>query len=202
MTDQYTPPSLADLGQRYAQASEKYNPQDVDHMARAQSLANRIGNAEKSIPILEEAVKILKARREALGYEILELMDEAEASKTNLNNGLTLAVEVSPSVDYGLPEDADDEVASEAKGRFIAWLSDNGEAASVKEIIQLKGGVETEKMEMLTDYLAALELNYSRTPSIHPQTLKKILKTRISTGADLPPADIALVKMHRFISVK
>jgi ParB-like chromosome segregation protein Spo0J len=202
MIDSQNQPTLAELGQRFAEASEKYNPQDADHVRRAEVLACKIGNAERSIPIIEEAIKILKAAREGLGYRILDLMDEAETSKTTLNNGLTVAVDVSPTIDYQLPPDASDELIDDAKARLVAWFADHGEAASVKEIIQLKGGVEAVTMQAVLEYLDDCGLNYTRAPTIHYQTLKKILKTRITTGEEMPPADVALVKMHRFISVK
>jgi len=199
-------PTLSELAIVFASMDEPYNPANPDHMRMAEILAHKMIGFVDSIAIMEEAVKINRARKEALNARILEVMDQTDQAKTTLSNGLALSVETSPSIDYNVPEGYNKSQADAWKDNhraaLIAWLSDNGDAESVKQIVELKGGVGQEEMAGLMKYLAESGLNYIRNPEIHPSTLKKILKERLRDGRNLPPYEIAGVKLFRYVTVK
>lgn len=199
-------PTLAEIGEAFAAMDEPYNPANPDHVQLAQSIARKLANAVDSIAIMEEAVKLCRAEKEKLNQRILDLMDQGDMSKTTLAGGLALSVEASPSVDYNVPEGYSkaqaDAWKEEKRAALIAWLADNGDAESVKEVIELKGGVAPESMAEVLDYLRESGLNFTRNPEIHAQTLKRILKERLKDGRDLPPFDIAAVKLFRYVTVK
>lgn len=199
-------PTLAELGQAFAAMDEPYNPANPGHVQLAQSIARKLANAVDSIAIMDEAVKLCRAEKEKLNQRILDLMDQGDMSKTTLAGGLALSVEASPSIDYNVPEGCTkaqaDAWKEEKRAELVAWLADNGDAESVKEVIELKGGVEPSEMITVQRYLTDMGLNFTRNPEIHASTLKKILRERLKDGRELPPHEIGDLRLFRYVTVK
>lgn len=199
-------PTIAELGQAFAAMDEPYNPANPDHVQLAQSIARKLANACNSIAIMDEAVKLCRAEKEKLNQRILDLMDQGDMSKTTLAGGLALSVEASPSIDYNVPEGYTkaqaDAWKEEKRAELVAWLADNGDAESVKEVIELKGGVSSEQMANVVSYLGLAGLNFTRNPEIHSNTLKRILKERLKEGRELPPHEIGDLRLFRYVTVK
>lgn len=199
-------PTLAELGQAFAAMDEPYNPADEWQVNKVRVLADKMAGFVDSIAIMDEAVKLCRAEKEKLNQRILDLMDQVDMSKAALANGLTLSVEASPSIDYNVPEGYTkaqaDAWKDEKRAELVAWLADNGDAESVKEVIELKGGVDAAQMSMLLGFMQHQNFNFTRNPEIHASTLKKILRERLKEGRELPPHEIGDLRLFRYVTVK
>lgn len=131
-----------------------------------------------SIPVLEEVLKYYKAKeREILSGDLLEWMQENDLTTFETDDyKITISTYVSAKV-------TEPEVA-------FKWLGENGYSDLIKDSLDFPKGEFTPEVEQR---LAELGVSYTKKSGIHPQSLKKIMSDRLSSGDPMPVEDDGVV---------
>jgi len=138
-----------------------------------------------SIPLLEEALATLKAQREAiLADDIPCLLAEYGMSEAVMLDGTKIGTEMYYSTS----------TADRDKALLASWLGENGYGDVIKDTIELGKG---EFDERISTFLQSNGYTYKKDSSVHPQTLKSVIRKHIEAGGDMPPTEAIEVKMYQ-----
>lgn len=132
-----------------------------------------------------ELSELKREKQELLVSKLPEVLDELGLSSAQTDDGkrITLETEVSASIQ-------DNE-------KFFAYLETLGETQIIKDVVELaKGGFDQE----LADFLDSHGKSFDRKATVHPQTLKKWVRDRISEGLEIP--DSLKVSILRIAKIK
>jgi len=130
-----------------------------------------------SIPVLEEVLKHYKAKeKEILTGDLLEWMQENDLTTFETDDyKITIATYVSAKI-------ADPFSA-------FKWLEDHQYGDLIKDTLDFpKGEFSDEVAKRLED----LGVSYTKKSGIHPQSLKKIMSDRLSSGEPMPEEDTGI----------
>jgi hypothetical protein len=132
-----------------------------------------------SIDLLEEAIKVYKARRKKiLTGDLLEWMQENDLTTLETDDfKVTIRTFVKAGIDKENPE---------AEFKAFKWLEDNMYGDMIKDTLDLAKGEFTDEVG---EALEKLGVSYTKKSGIHPQTLKKVMSDRLKAEEDLPNED-------------
>lgn len=148
-------------------------PAEAEDVSRLVShLDNLREQGNISIPVLEEVVKVFKAReRNILAKELPEWMFENGQQTGFETDNFKVSIDTYVNTKISDPEKA------------FAWLTECGYGDLYKDTLDFPKGELSE--EMLSE-LEASGVSFTRKSGIHPQTLKKVISDRIKDGETLP----------------
>ena len=143
-----------------------------------------------SIAFIEELLSRYKARRKAILHdELPTVLHEIGTTKLTDDHGDT--VELRQDVNVSCPTDQ--------QSQLYRWLMDEGHAQEIKTTIQFEKGDFTEEVEKS---IRRTGTSFVAKETVHPQTLKRIFRDRVTSAESLPPAEIAKITAFEYAKVK
>lgn len=149
-----------------------------EQLKMVSSLADRQVEIEKYIAKCEENLEKAKANwRNIAEKELPNAMQEIGMSKFTLSNGTS--IEIKPELYASIPKDN--------KAPAFAWLREHDLDGVIKNVVsvQFSKGEDAKALE-LAEKLAMDGLLPQQEQSVHPQTLKALLKEQINKGVEVP----------------
>lgn len=127
-----------------------------------------------SINSLEAVVDHFKKQlKDILGKDLLEWMNENDLTSFE-DDDFKVSIKTYVSSKVVNPDAA------------FKWLNENQYGDLIKDTLDFPKGELTEEVEAFLDEQG---LSYTKKSGIHPQSLKKIMSTRLQDGEELPDAD-------------
>lgn len=141
-------------------------------------LAGEAADCEQSIAVLEQSLKDLEARREAILSHLLpDAMDEGGVREFTLTDGTKIEIR---DIVAG-------SIAKKNLVEAIAWLKDHGYSDLIKTEVSVafaRGAVD--EAEELATTLRDLDLRPEVKTAVHPQTLGAWAREQLASGVSLP----------------
>jgi len=164
---------MTDIFEDYFDESEALAQVDSGTGKQLSDLVRTLRNVEKQIEDAEIHMKALKAEKHKLSVEnIPSLMDEMGVERLDVD-GLT--VERKMMVHASIPKDRKDEA--------FAWLRDNGLDDIIKNEVKVTFGKgEDNEAGAFLDDAVNKGLSVDNKKTIHPSTLKAVVKDEMSQG--------------------
>lgn len=169
-------------------------------LARIVKLAQQQRDIEASIAKAEEDLKTLNKNRERIaGGHLCEgelplAMQEAELTEFKMEDGtiITVAEELQPP-----------SMAAKSADRepMLKWLDANSLGDAIKNSITILFTKGDKNVPIIKAELDKLKVAYEDFATIHPSTLKALLKELLEKGDELPMEDLN-IKMFRQSKVK
>jgi hypothetical protein len=150
--------------------------------------------AEKALEKLNEEAKKISDRIKYIGSDLVPtLFDELGLSKVSLSDGTGVAIKT----DYNAA------ITEEKKADCFAWLAKN----KLDTVIKNKIDVELKKDDLahskeLTTLLKKLRLKFTEKKSVHPQTLKALVREQIVENTSFPQDLFSVYKYRETIILK
>jgi hypothetical protein len=90
-------------------------------------------------------------------------------------------------------------VSQKDKAALAAWLTANRYDSCIKTELSFGKGTAMGEVELA---IQALGYEYEKATSVHPSTLKKIIKDHLAEGGEYPPEEAASVSIFERAKVK
>ena len=142
------------------------------------SLSRELVRAEQEVAEAESTLKALKEKARLLREETVPCaMQELGVNELKLDSGD--AISIKSEVFAKIPDDRREEA--------YAWLEHQGLGGVIKTQVELMlGKGEIELARNLRDEFAGRGIDTHVNSTIHPQTLKAVLKEQLAKGVNVP----------------
>jgi hypothetical protein len=149
-----------------------------DELMNISKLAIDQQDWEKRIKSLEEELDIAKENlRNIQEYLLPEAMFAVGMSEFKLSSGAKITIK----------EDVYASVRKDFMPQAVEWLDSAGLGGIVKDKVEVNfGRGELESVKDLMEFCKATGLNASEKLSIHPQTLKAVVREQLANGVQFP----------------
>lgn len=157
----------------------------ADSLSKCISLVARY---DDEIADLEEILSRAKADRDHILEEDIPMILRSNGlASAPLADGRTVTVEQIVSV------------TTTDKDRLSAWLKYHGYDSVIRTEIDFGKGVDVDAVET---FLSDSGIDYQKTDSVHPMTLKKVMREHIENGGIIPGEDVAKVHIYERAKIK
>lgn len=151
-------------------------------------LIERASLIEGKIAKLEDEASLLKDDLRLIYEEELPcVLHENGLLAAPLEDGRTVVIEQVVNVKQG------------DKRSLAAWLAARNYDSVIKTTLEFPKGSDTTAAE---DVLHAQGVDYTKDLTVHPMTLKKVMREHIEAGGDYPPEEAATVTIYERAKVK
>lgn len=149
-----------------------------DELQQIASLAEQQLCLEGKVAALEEQLKaVVEQLRDISEKALPEAMAAVGMKKFTLTDGSTIDVK----------DDLAASIRADQKPRAIAWLDNNGFGDVVKDEVKIAlGKGEAQFAPQITQFVQGLGFNATETFSVHPSTLKSLVKEQLKKGLEFP----------------
>lgn len=148
-------------------------------LARISQKADEAAEAAQAVADAEARLKVLKDRHSAIiERELVELMEEAAQSQLKTINGRQLKLE--EVLRASIPRDRQLEA--------FDWLKEFGHDSIIKRevVVQFGRGEEDQADKVAADLEARTGHPVVNKPSVHTQTLQKLIRELLAEGVSVP----------------
>lgn len=154
-------------------------------------LAEKQLHLERRVVELEDLLAATKEDlRQVQEIHIPEAMAAIGMSEFKLSNGYKVSVR----------DDVYASIRKDFLGNAVQWLDENGLGGIVKDQVAVEfGRGEFDNVNELLDFCVANGLNASEKLSVHPMTLKGVVKEQMAKGVQFPEEYFSIAPVRKAI---